>query len=255
MTILIGVLCKDGVVIGADSIATVSMGSMKIMELGPVNKIEIIEGKCISATTGSVGLAQRFNNILNEKVVGAPPVSQAIKHVTEISNLAIKNFAQTPPFNRNPDIGWGFGALYAFVSDNEYHLVEFDQINFHPEFKKDLPIVSMGCGQYIADPFLGFIWKIFLKEREITLYEGVMIAYWALKHTIAFNPGGIGGNQNIAILTKDEKKISHAQLLNHDDLQEHLNLVDEIEKRISNIPEGLFITKGKIENIPKVPNK
>ena len=60
MTILIGVLCKDGVVVGTDSSATFVAGGFGTIEQ-PTKKIDIIDEKIIVAGTGQVGLGQRFS--------------------------------------------------------------------------------------------------------------------------------------------------------------------------------------------------
>ena len=54
MTILVGLLCKDGIVIGSDSSATFGTMQNRTIEQ-PTDKIEIIDGKVIIAGTGQVG--------------------------------------------------------------------------------------------------------------------------------------------------------------------------------------------------------
>src|SRR5258708_32788053 len=65
MTVLVGILCSDGVVIGTDSAAASSPipGHVTLEQQDqPALKIEIIGADVITAVTGSVGLAQRFND-------------------------------------------------------------------------------------------------------------------------------------------------------------------------------------------------
>jgi len=61
MTIIVGVKCVDGIVIGSDSIATSANGSTAIMQIESNDKICIFEKSLIVASTGSVGLAQRLS--------------------------------------------------------------------------------------------------------------------------------------------------------------------------------------------------
>lgn len=59
MTILVGIKCKDGVLIGSDSSATFAAGQIRTIEQ-TTKKIEIVDGKIIVAGTGQIGLGQRF---------------------------------------------------------------------------------------------------------------------------------------------------------------------------------------------------
>ena len=59
MTILVGILCKDGVVVGTDSSATFAAGQFRTIEQ-ETKKIDIISGQIIVAGTGQIGLGQRF---------------------------------------------------------------------------------------------------------------------------------------------------------------------------------------------------
>lgn len=57
MTILVGLLCKEGIVIGADSSATFGSAQFRTIEQ-PTDKIEIIDNQIIVAGTGQIGLGQ-----------------------------------------------------------------------------------------------------------------------------------------------------------------------------------------------------
>jgi 20S proteasome alpha/beta subunit len=64
MTVIVGILCSDGVVIGSDSAMAAgraSTGYTIQLEDSGVLKIEVIHNNAITAVTGAIGLAQRFN--------------------------------------------------------------------------------------------------------------------------------------------------------------------------------------------------
>ena len=62
MTILIGILCQDGVVVGSDSSATFIAGQQPTIQQ-KCKKIEILSGShIILAGTGDAGLGQRFSS-------------------------------------------------------------------------------------------------------------------------------------------------------------------------------------------------
>jgi hypothetical protein len=64
MTVIVGILCSDGVVIGSDSAMAAGRlhtGYTIERQEGDVLKLEVIERNIITAGTGAMGLSQRFN--------------------------------------------------------------------------------------------------------------------------------------------------------------------------------------------------
>src|SRR5262245_50874864 len=64
MTILVGVLCEDGAVIGSDSSVTLDHSGYNTIEQVCPDKLSIIGKRFIVAGTGSVGHFQRFCFVL-----------------------------------------------------------------------------------------------------------------------------------------------------------------------------------------------
>lgn len=85
MTILVGVLCSDGVVIGADSAATFGNRGIRTIEQ-PYKKLNLIGSNVIVTFSGEIGLGQRFIEIVRknkeEKIF---PKSSAIESAKLIS--------------------------------------------------------------------------------------------------------------------------------------------------------------------------
>jgi 20S proteasome alpha/beta subunit len=71
MTVIVGVKCVDGVVIGADSAATSTNGVFPIIQLESKDKIRIFNNKIIAACTGSVGYAQRLHDHIEMAINGS----------------------------------------------------------------------------------------------------------------------------------------------------------------------------------------
>jgi hypothetical protein len=169
LTVIIGILCEDGVVIGSDSSATYGPSPMVRTIEHESLKIEILRGNVITATTGAIGLAQRFRDEAERffGIIQAPhipvgpppgfpvgmimqtPMQQALSRIpageiplsllstvdigTTLSELVIANFRRTASVLQ-ANQGWGLGGLVAF-SNSEPQLLEFDAIQFHPEVK------------------------------------------------------------------------------------------------------------------------
>jgi len=222
MTILIGARCKEGVIIGTDSAATFAHGVTPTIEQ-ETRKISIIEDQVIVACTGPVGLGQRIIANINEawkqKVFSNDPVIIG----KSISKACIHDFSST-----YCKFEGQIGALVAFPSNHDFHLCEFAALDFQPELKKDeLWWVSTGSGQQIVDSFMAFLKSTFWKDGEISNHQDVCLAvYWALKHVININPGGIQGPIQIAVLEKVEKGKTKARFLAEEELIGHEENMD-----------------------------
>jgi len=170
MTVIVGILCSDGVVIGSDSAMVAGRVGRYTIERqdGDVLKIEIIENDTITAVTGAMGLAQRFNDqlattirtlrqpfqppqffpgvgvvgsplqqMLNGKVPAGTAPYDAISPVEmgrTIAQIIIGDFQRTQSTHQVSN-GWGLGALFGFVNADTPHLIDFDPVQFHPELK------------------------------------------------------------------------------------------------------------------------
>lgn len=255
MTVLVELYCTDGVVIGADSVATFAHGPIPTISQH-TTKIEIIEDKLIVATTGSVGLSQRLDYHVAEEwrekgfQKGVHPVS------TNISRRTLGDFQDTG-VPRHSQLGWQFGALLAAPIGDKQCLIEYDTVNFQPEQKTEtLLFVSMGSDQPIADPFLGFIRRVLWNNEVPTLREGIFGALWALEHTIILTPGMVGGPPQLAILERAEKGKWHARKLNDDDLGEHKGHCKDIEEHIRGYRPKILAQDEdkKTPDLPKPPS-
>jgi hypothetical protein len=168
MTVIVGILCSDGVVIGSDSamVAGRSTSGYTIeRQDGDVLKIEIIENDIITAITGAMGLAQRFNeqaaatirtlrqpfqpamiqgfviSPLQQILTGKVPAGSVPYNIIGpvelgriIAQVTISDFHRTQSTYQMNN-GWGLGALFAFVNGDKPNLIDFDPVQFHPELK------------------------------------------------------------------------------------------------------------------------
>lgn len=244
MTVIVGIFCRDGIVIGTDSSATFTDGQIRTVEQ-ETEKIDIIQDHVIIAGTGQTGLGQRFVNIV-EKAMKANlfnSVESAIEAATELAKSGIQNFSQT-----NVQRG-AYGALVAFPFKGKPCLCEFTLPDFQPEMKNDkLWYVSMGGGQLIGDPFLGFMRDVFWRGGPPSLNDGMFSAVWTLHHAIQVNPGGIKGPIHIATLRYEKGKLK-AQMVDRSEIEQHL---ENVEGACEHLRKYADILRGKYE-APDVP--
>ncbi|MDD5094685.1 MAG: hypothetical protein PHV74_09945 [Dehalococcoidia bacterium] len=221
MTSIVGIICKDGVVIGADSSATFDDGQIRTMEQ-PTEKLEVIGSHVIVAGTGQIGLGQRFCAIVQKTWEAKGFQKSAIDVSRSLSKSTIQDFAETQARPGN------YGALVAFPCERKYHLCEFSVRDFQPELKTDhLWYCSMGSAQIITDPFLAFIREIFWKDGRPEVPEAIFAATWTLDHAIKINAGGVNGPIRIAVLEKGKDSQFEARLLSDVELGEHRQNVEE----------------------------
>ncbi len=217
MTSIVGILCRDGVVIGADSSVTfVQDGSIQIPLIEQqFEKIDIIGGQVIVAGTGAVGQGQRFCAMV-QRAWDERKFQYEQRIIGEIlSNYTVNNFAETKAFQKT------YGALVGFPSQDNACLTEFQISDFQPEMKTEkLWFASMGSAQHITDTFLAFLKEVFWPTSLPNVNDGIFAAKWTLDNAVNWNPGGVNGPVRISVLEKVAGKFQ-AKILADGELQEH----------------------------------
>lgn len=226
MTVLVGVRCTDGVVIGADSAATSAAGNIHLLKLAS-DKIIIVGDRVIVAGTGQIGLGQRFAQQVKRahdtKLFQQPSIEVAKR----LSAMARSDFAET-----HAPMG-AYGALVAAPADGSAQLIEFATADFQPELKNGkIHFVAMGSGQMLAEPFMSFVDRTFWKSQTPDVKTALFGVHWALAHTIKCAPGGVGDPICLAKLTNG-KNGWHAELVSDEVLQEQCEHMAAIEERIA----------------------
>ncbi len=91
-------------------------------------------------------------------------------------------------------------SMVAMPVDRKACLFNFD-FNGAPERSTpELPFIALGSGQPIADPFLAFLKRLLWRESQPTVAEGRLAAVWTINHVRRTNPGGVGGDVQLATL-------------------------------------------------------
>lgn len=254
MTVLVGIKCSDGVVIGTDSASTFSAGTLNTIEQAS-KKVEIIDDRIVIAGTGAVGLNQRFCSIIksssSDKLFSNK--TSALDVAKSLSRSAIDDFLSTHAGNHNAGIygQTAYGALVAFPLGSKFELCEFQVSNFQPELKDNkIWYVSMGSGQYIADPFLGLMRQVFWEDGLPACSEGIFATTWAIQHAIDLNCGGINGPIQIAVLSS-EKKGPLARLLSTEEIAEHQQNVEEAKSHLREYSK-IFKEKAGAKQVPTI---
>ena len=166
MTILVGVRCSDGVVIGADSIATSSMGPHPLIHLEADPKIQLFNNAVIMATTGPVGFSQRLHYHIDAAVKGHVFNNFTARDATTNISKRLLADLQESKAPSSPQGGLRFGGLMAAAVKDGPFLAEFGTTDFQAEMKTGkIFFGSMGSDQMLADPFLAFVCRVLWKNE------------------------------------------------------------------------------------------
>lgn len=259
MTLLVGILCTDGVVLASDSEATFGNGQFSTIGQQEVDKVFRICGETgMFAGTGAIGIAQvlidSINRAWRENQLGRcdTPVQfmNKIGHTIQSAAIpylqsaqAVQNLGQNPAASMCK-------SLIAVLHKGSAQLFQFD-VNGAPEqATPQLPFVSLGSGQMLADSFLAFLKRVLWNNSQPNLAEGRLVATWVLEHVSTSNPGGVGGPSQIWTLTPN---VPHVAKLTSEHVQEHLQQIASAQAALVNDLRGRLAMPESPPPMPVAP--
>jgi 20S proteasome alpha/beta subunit len=260
MTLIVGVLCSDGAVVGSDGAATLGQpGNPTVRQ--EVRKLDVLNDKIIVGVSGPVGLGQKIKYTIKEqwdenKFSGLDPIMVGSKisegmrqHIAPLFQTA----QQAVPVvgNQMASASVISSSIVAMIVKHEPALIQFSFDAASEVVTQDIPFVAVGSGQSLADPFLAFIRRVFWKDHLPTLSEGIFATLWTLQHAIEVHPGGVSKPIQMAVLKKDGDGC--AVELEESELQETYQSIEAAENRLATYKDE--IQSAKTENIPKPKNK
>jgi hypothetical protein len=202
MNLLVGILCEDGVVVGAADSGPVRSGDPDLLDEPPTNTF-VIGDDLIFAGSGRVGLGQRFAEVVT-----------AIRSDSRFRAWTGLSVARTICAEAARDFGstrWEkgqFGALVAFCCSDGFQLGEFAARDLQPELKTPRRwFATMGTGRSVADPFLRFLQRVFFADSPPGLDAGVFAAIWTLDYAVGPEAGASPGFPQIAVLAREGREM------------------------------------------------
>ncbi len=228
MTLIVGILCTDGVVLASDSAATFGSDGRQTIGQQAVEKVRILRNQVLYASTGAVGMAQVIAN-----AVGAMwdenPFSRMSTTEDAMDAIGRKIAERVGPYLQTAQMTRAIGcdvsatlckSVVALVFKKRPCLFNFDYGGAPEQASVDLPFVALGSGQAIADPFLAFLKRTVWRGKQPTIAEGKLAAVWTVIHACQTNPGGVAGPVQLATLHIDDGKPVVTRLT-PDDVSEH----------------------------------
>ncbi|MCD6418396.1 hypothetical protein J7M00_06400 [bacterium] len=259
MTLIVGILCTDGVVMAADGAATLGyLGKSTIRQKH--KKLKIIGNNAVLGVSGPVGLGQRFYSSISQNWGSIKSLKQPEKVMTEIrlllwkeieSEIQIARFMVQTLQQGGPFSSAITGSILGCSLAGKPYIFSFNEQGAPEMLPEDLMFVSIGSGQDIADTFLAFLKELFWKTSKPNLNEGVFAALWTLKHAIETNPGGV--DYPIQIITiSDRSGVWEAREWREEEYQEQEQHIDEIKRMLREYRSSFINSKSALKP-PDVP--
>ena len=248
---------------GADGAATLGTIFGQNTALQPVRKLCNHADKLIIGTSGPIGIGQRvvgmISQMWDERKFGGEVVSyQAMQLVREKIGpmLALElKYAQEVAKVLGPGIAQQnsvSSAMLAVPVAREVQLYSFGCTGDPEQSTDDLPFMTTGSGQSLADPFLAFLRAVFWKQRRRpTTGDGIFATYWALRHAIRTNTGGVSDPIQMMTLQKDDRGNFHVKELDSAELEETKQAVDAAESHLS----GFDFEQAESSTPPSAPTQ
>lgn len=249
MTVAIAFYCSDGVVIGADSMLTPSMGNIAVGH-HKGQKVHILTGPQLFAFAGDQGQAARFQIMADGSHGRIGGVGHSIDYPLALTQSMIQQFHNTGIGN-----AINLNCFLAFNRIARPELCVFEGL-LQPRLMDAMHFyAALGSGKLSADPFLRFLVDIFCVNGPPTVSEAVLLTTWAIQHVIDTNPGGVAGPIKIGVMDTQIGAGGNVQLLNDNEIDDHRQAVKSATDALR-AWRGAFANgagDGQQPNIPPPP--
>jgi 20S proteasome alpha/beta subunit len=255
MTLIVGIKCKDGIVLGADSAATYGNAFQSTIKQQTSKKLCVIQNQVILGVSGPVGLSQSYETEIEEALHNKGPKQRFKKMADGKKFLKDSMWKHAKPAWEKAEVlskSIGQQALQAAihssvvafpVANEEPSLVQFTHECECEAATVELPFVSIGSGQPVADPFLAYIRKIFWPRQEPSLDDGILATLWTLSHAIEALPGGVAGPIQIVTLKKRDGEWECHEL-SESELGEHRQMIAAMEDGMRKVVKETFFSQS-----------
>ncbi len=233
MTVVVSILCTDGVVVAADSMLTSSVENIDIArhtgkKLHALGEVEIF------AYAGDQGLGHRFRIEAEAQPAEKLDTVHPIKYPLKVSKNIRKQFRQSG-FGKKVELD----AVLAYAHNDAHHCCVFDD-RLHPMLlDNEHYFNSIGSGKVLADPFLLFLVKVFCQDGPPDVRRGVFLAAWAIEHVIQTNAGGVAGPICVATLERAPEGGFVARELGESEVDDHLRVMEETYDYLPRLVSGI----------------
>ena len=244
MTLIVGIRCSDGVVIGADG------GTAVGPVIHPTAKLHVLAGNIIMGAAGPTGLGQLYQNqveqLWTQKAFGT---STTLADAQRLVRDAILKEVNPAVARAKSNIQWvsqqqavqsvDSAVLVAATVGGYQGRSQLILCNWTGEVSaasEDSPHLSIGSGRPLAEAFLGFLRHVFWPNQPPSVANGVFSVVWTLVHAIRFSSWGL--SDPIQIVTLHDGKQPRIKELTQAEIIGHRQNVSAAERYLRTAREG-----------------
>jgi 20S proteasome alpha/beta subunit len=233
MTVVVGFYCRDGVVVGADSMLTPNMGNIGVGH-HKGHKVHLLAGSQLFAFAGDQGQAARFQIMADGNHAMAAAGAHAIEFPLVLTQKIVQQF-------HNTGIGQqiNVNTVLGFEHNGQHQLCVFEGL-IQPRLL-DPPhyYVALGSGKLSADPFLRFLVDIFCLNGPPSVREATFLTTWAIQHVIETNPGGVAGPIRVGVMERDPGGAWQSRLLSDNEVDDQGQAVESARQSLRDWRDSL----------------
>lgn len=210
MTLIVGIPCSDGVVIGTDSAATIGP-----IVLPGMPKVHSIADCALVACAGRLGPIQRFLSVVSRRY-GADQLLDAdgtlVEEGRELTAKVFQNFQSTGGIEGRCRSVVALGLDHGV---REWGLISFD-FGSEPgsgtfEVVRGFPFVALGSGSAAAMPLMAFVRKVFWSGSQPSVVDAIFAIAFVMETAIEIAASGVGGKLQVGVLrTEDDGDAVHS---------------------------------------------
>src|ERR1700732_1580079 len=211
------------------------MGQMTVGQ--SVTKVRIVKGDSLFASSGHNGLGQQLAGIIDDKrpEFTNQPYDKSITKLQDHLRPLINKTLETAGLAARvlgPQIAQSDAICHSLLAapfKDGLKLVEITPQVGVECMSAQVPFISMGSGKNSADPFLGFLRKVYWPAGLPTVPEGALAAYWTIKHSIDMKVLGVGFDVDVFVVESDGNKSFAARQLDDAEVAEHNDFITASE--------------------------
>jgi 20S proteasome alpha/beta subunit len=249
VTLLVGILSTDGVVIATDRQVTHgTMGQATVAQ--SATKAEIINGQALYASAGPMAVGQQICAAM--KVMQGQFGGKICSASVQLIQPAIRAILD-PAFDTAKKAGQIMGPQLALVDvittgllaakfQDGIRLLDISQQGSCEVLSVDkVPFVCHGSGKQNADPILRFLWNIYWSKQAPTHREAILAAYWTVKIAIELKSPMVGYAPDVFVLEKTGKDGKHvkARKVDENELVSHDEFILAVENAMRGVRDRL----------------
>jgi 20S proteasome alpha/beta subunit len=254
MTLIVGIKCKDGIVMGADSAQT-----MHGYIHQSTKKLATIGKDLIIGSSGAGSIAHQLRWALDAASTSGFIVTKDLHSAANSlkqSMLAVvqqnyQDCASLRQVSSNPPADPHSESLVALPVANQVRLLHFNHACSLIEITDDVCFGSIGSGTFAANPFLLLIKRTWWADNQPSVADGIIATVWALDHAIQTSSGGVAEPKQLITLTKDNRQWK-AQEFSSDELVEHHEIIERLEARLGETLREELDRCGQVA-LPRLP--